>query len=476
MASPPVPDEQMRPPVALLAHAVDDPGPRAAFWPLAEFSPEWVAIRWALEREVPVRFIELSGGAGAGSAERRSHLVRRCGSPGRRPDDPARDPLGTLAAAAGYDDPGALVGGPRRVPAGLLLAVPAAGRGHGRAAIDTPAPPSPTRTAAGGVHAADDPRRPAAAAGSGSPWSAAPGTRRCSTWPLPPANADTRGAARQRQAEGDPDLGAVDRASGWPARAGTGPGSTSPGWYHHLWTAPEGTDPALAGQGRPGAARARTCRPPAPTSSRRSGWPRRWPASRSRPLAGLTEVTEATRAVLCDGDERGGRATSPSTWWSARRWVRSTSGCRRSRWRPTWSAPAAACGSAASRTCGSWDLDLRRTIDRNRSQLFHRLRLLELDWVRPAETDIASQGTFREVWASRWQPEYAVQLVEASVWGTTVEAAATARVDADPPRRDPAGADPGAWAAACWPRCRPPWTRCWTRWPSGRRGTPTWCT
>jgi hypothetical protein len=76
-----------------------------------------------------------------------------------------------------------------------------------------------------------------------------------------------------------------------------------------------------------------------------------------------------------------------------------------------------------------WDLDLRRTIDRNRSQLFHRLRVLDLDWVRPAESDIASQGTFREVWASRWQPEYAVQLVEASVWGTTVEAAATARID-----------------------------------------------
>ncbi|MGW6459995.1 DUF5682 family protein, partial [Streptomyces sp. NPDC055078] len=51
-------DERMRPPVALLAHAVDEPG-RAAFWPLAEFSPEWVAIRWALDRGVPVRFIDL---------------------------------------------------------------------------------------------------------------------------------------------------------------------------------------------------------------------------------------------------------------------------------------------------------------------------------------------------------------------------------------------------------------------------------
>ncbi|WP_248843735.1 DUF5682 family protein, partial [Streptomyces prasinus] len=51
-------DEAMRPPVALLAHAVDEPG-RSAFWPLAEFSPEWVAIRWALEHGTPVRFIDL---------------------------------------------------------------------------------------------------------------------------------------------------------------------------------------------------------------------------------------------------------------------------------------------------------------------------------------------------------------------------------------------------------------------------------
>ncbi|MER5767907.1 DUF5682 family protein, partial [Streptomyces sp. NPDC001985] len=51
-------DERMRPPVALLAHAVDDPG-RSAFWPLAAFSPEWVALRWALDHGVPVRFIDL---------------------------------------------------------------------------------------------------------------------------------------------------------------------------------------------------------------------------------------------------------------------------------------------------------------------------------------------------------------------------------------------------------------------------------
>lgn len=51
-------DPDMRPPVALLAHAEDDPG-LASFWPMAEFSPEWVAIRWALAHGAAVRFIDL---------------------------------------------------------------------------------------------------------------------------------------------------------------------------------------------------------------------------------------------------------------------------------------------------------------------------------------------------------------------------------------------------------------------------------
>ena len=74
------------------------------------------------------------------------------------------------------------------------------------------------------------------------------------------------------------------------------------------------------------------------------------------------------------------------------------------------------------------DLDLRRPIDQARSQLFHRLRLLGLQWITPAESAVQSQGTFRETWQSQWEPEYSVAIVEASVWGTTVEAAATARV------------------------------------------------
>ncbi len=103
-------DPQMRPPVALLAHAVDDPG-RAAFWPLAEFSPEWVAIRWALAHGVPVRFIDLP--ATHSLALKEPHGEEAAPAPEAPADEapadpaltPAVDPIRVLAETAGYDDP-----------------------------------------------------------------------------------------------------------------------------------------------------------------------------------------------------------------------------------------------------------------------------------------------------------------------------------------------------------------------------------
>src|SRR5690242_13887816 len=47
----------MRPPVALLAYAKDDPA-LAVFFPFAVFSPEWQAMRWSLRHQRPVRFID----------------------------------------------------------------------------------------------------------------------------------------------------------------------------------------------------------------------------------------------------------------------------------------------------------------------------------------------------------------------------------------------------------------------------------
>ena len=55
-------DPGMRPPVALLVYAPDEPRV-ATFYPMADFSPEWVALRWALEHGIPAKFIDLAAGA-----------------------------------------------------------------------------------------------------------------------------------------------------------------------------------------------------------------------------------------------------------------------------------------------------------------------------------------------------------------------------------------------------------------------------
>ena len=83
-------DPDMVPLIALLADDPDRPT-RASFWPLAAFSPEWQALRWAQHHGRPVRFIDLPAADSlAGQDEEDGPSVR--------------DPLAPLVAAAGYGD------------------------------------------------------------------------------------------------------------------------------------------------------------------------------------------------------------------------------------------------------------------------------------------------------------------------------------------------------------------------------------
>ena len=244
-------------------------------------------------------------------------------------------------------------------------------------------------------------------------------------WPLPPAAADVRtlrGAPRRKIT-----LTWVPWTHQRLASAtGYGAGVASPGWYHHLWIAPD--QPIVRWLAKVAQAlRVRDL----PVSSAHVIEAVRLAETlaslRGRPLAGLAEVTEATRAVLCDGDELAVRyVTDHLVVGEALGSVND-------------GVPTVPLEADLARTCRSLrirrdpqvrfhDLDLRRPIDQARSQLFHRLRLLDLRWIVPAESAVQSLGTFRETWQSRWEPEYSVAIVEASVWGTTVASAATARV------------------------------------------------
>ena len=83
----------MRPPVALVVYPPDRPA-AGVFYPFATFSPEWNALRFALARQIPVRFCDLPQAIGL--ADILQHEVDDEPLPG--------DPVQLLAQAAGEDD------------------------------------------------------------------------------------------------------------------------------------------------------------------------------------------------------------------------------------------------------------------------------------------------------------------------------------------------------------------------------------
>jgi hypothetical protein len=62
--------------------------------------------------------------------------------------------------------------------------------------------------------------------------------------------------------------------------------------------------------------------------------------------------------------------------------------------------------------------------------LLHRLVLLGVPWGKLADAG-RSRGTFRERWVLRWEPEFAVHLVENLIYGPTIAQAAAGRMRAE---------------------------------------------
>ncbi|PPS71825.1 DUF5682 family protein [Streptomyces sp. MH60] len=445
-------DEDMRPPVALLAHAVDEPG-RSAFWPLAEFSPEWVAVRWALEHDVPARFIDLpathtlawraADDQAEGQADDQADGQDPGDRPGNAPPDVRGDPLAALAAAAEHDDP----------ERWWEDVIEHRGPGEG----DVLAPFTAVEEAMTALRETDgcrDDREEGG--GQGGEWGVADArdlvreahmrlqvraAQRefaqgvavvCGAWHVPALRRKTTVAADRALVKGLPRIKVEMTWVPWTHRrlsraGGYGAGIESPGWYGHLFAAVdrpvERWLTKVAGLLRE---QDRIVSPAHVIEAARLA--ETLAVIRGRPLPGLSETTEAVRAVMCDGSD------VPLALVHDRLVVGDVLGevppgapavplqrdltriQRRLRLRP----------EPAEREL---ELDLRKETDAGRSRLLHRLRLLGVGWGEPAAS--RSTGTFRETWRLRWEPELSVRVAEAGVWGTTVLSAATARAEAD---------------------------------------------
>ena len=409
--------DEMRPPVALLIHVVDKPR-RAFFWPFAVFSPEWRAIRHGLAHDVPVRFIDLPAAIWL--------APRRREAPDEEPERPRhRDPLAQLAAAAGYAD----------VERWWEDVVEHTGTGpfdaiaEAMAALREDELPVTGREAQREASMRQNVR---AAVKEGFERVAVV----CGAWHVPALTTPTPMSADAITLKGLPRVKVSATWIPWTssrlsAASGYGAGITSPGWYAHLFNAP---DQVVA---RWFVKVARLLRdedlPASPASLidavRLSG---ALATLRGRPLAGLEELSDATRAALCGGSD------APMALIGERLIV----GRELGRVPPeTPMVPLAQDLAREQRrlrlraevTARELDLDLRKRNDLDRSHLLHRLSLIEVDWGEPV-TVSGKMGTFHEVWRVQWQPELAVAVIEAGMWGTTVADAATARTVHDAER------------------------------------------
>lgn len=73
-------------------------------------------------------------------------------------------------------------------------------------------------------------------------------------------------------------------------------------------------------------------------------------------------------------------------------------------------------------------LDLRQAHDLKQSQFLHRLLLLNIPWGTLGAAMGRELSTKNEYWQLKWCPDFALRIIEAGMWGNTVEQAANAFV------------------------------------------------
>lgn len=433
--------EEMRPPVAILIYRADDPR-RGVYYPFAEFSPEWCAIRWALAAGAPVRFMDLPQTYRMAREEKGAEKPVTEEPSDRSPENSHEepplsatghvrfDPLGALAQAAGFDD------GERWWEHTFEH------RRHADTEVFAAVREAMTalredQTGQNNPILRDEEERLREA------W-----MRRtireackefdeiavvCGAWHAPALGEESLKTTKKDDDAALKPLAKVKTVATWipwtfdrlASASGYGAGVRSPGWYDHLWHNETNVlEHWMMRVGRLLREQDLDCSSAHVIEATRLA--NALAVMRERPLADLSDIADACRAVFSfDSDlatrliarqlligERLGEVPEDTPLVPLAQDLQAHQ--KRLRLKP----------EAQEKML---DLDLRGENDLARSVLLHRLKLIGVDWGVPAPSR-GGKGTFHEVWQLRWQPEYLVRLIEIGVWGNTLEAAAAAYV------------------------------------------------
>lgn len=415
----------LKPPVALLCYAVDQPE-RAGFWPFATFSPEYQAALWANRQGIPVRFIDLP--ATARFPETNDDPETETPETETAAESPAdtdpihRDPLGALANAAGYEDGESWwsdvieEGDGDQLPHLAFQAVADA-----MTALREPGAELEMREARREAHmrlqisdATREFEGPVAVV--------------CGAWHVPALKAKHAAKNDRALLKGMKKPKTAATWAPWTAprlslRSGYGAGIRAPGWCRHLW---DSRDKVAS---RWLAKIARLLRGNGQIVSTASLIEAERLAMalcvlRNKPGPGFEELRDAAIACLCFGEPLVWRTIETDLLIGAdvgeipddvplSPLLEDLKRCQKTaRMKP----------EALDRDLS---VDLRSDSGLYRSTLLHRLLVLDVPWGQLLDAG-RSRGTFRERWQLAWQPEFAVRLVEHLVHGPTIEKASNA--------------------------------------------------
>lgn len=415
---------EMQPPVALLCYPEDDPA-STSFWPFAEFSPEYQAALWAVANNAALRFIDLPSSARVAPVDDAENADADEAEPvaDNEMAQHVRDPIGTLAQAAGYEDgeswwsdiieqnpqPGPIFAAisdamtTLRDGEGPLAEFEARREAHMRLEITAARKEfeGPIAVVCGAWHV------PALQA----------------TRPQKEDQALLKGLARRKSTMTWAPWTGPRLALGF----GYGAGVVAPGWCKHLWRTRGRHDAAtlwlamiaavLRGKGHM-----------VSTASliEAERLARALAAIRERPKPGFEELRDAAIAALFNGEALlwalveaelllgADVGEIPPDTPLAPLIEDLQRNQKAARLKP----------EALERELS---IDLRSESGLFRSTLLHRLNVLGVHWGNLTDSG-RSRGTFRERWALSWEPEFAVRLVENLIYGPTIEKAANGRL------------------------------------------------
>ncbi|MEM7183291.1 MAG: DUF5682 family protein [Spirochaetota bacterium] len=422
-----VADRKMKPPVALLAYMPDDPQ-KAVFYPFAEFSPEWQAVRYAQQKKIPVHFMDLplKHRFAIQAAKEKQELEESekdlQAEPAREePVQPiqTQDPFLSLAKIAGFSD-GEFwweymfeqKQNPTEMFSALLDAI--------RALRENAEPEEEGELREAYMRSTI---RKFVKEGFGKIAVV------CGAWHAPALQdgLQTREKEDKQRLKKLPSVKKVEVTwVPWTFErltftSGYGAGVQSPGWYHHLWKYKENiTEFWMAKVARAFRKENMDVSVAHIIESVRLVEALCTLRQLSRP--GLAELNEAIQSVVCFGESLPLQLIQKELV-VGKNMGKVPEGTPRVPLQydlEKWQKKLRLKFDPEAKTI---ELDLREKAGLDKSKLLHRLRLLGIGWGRQLGT--SGKGTFKESWSIQWQPELMIKTIDMAPWGNTVEDAAS---------------------------------------------------